>query len=219
MSSEIKYRSPHPAFPSGQPLEVGDRFLIVPGEISLNTGNRLPLRLARGRAFGSGLHETTISCIKALEELGPLENRTVLDVGTGTGILSLAALSLGARRAAALDIDPDAALACKVNAALNGVRDRLKILNGTLDALNPSLVFDIVMANIHGDILLSEASRLAEHTREGGHLILSGLDYADSRPLRIAVAGHGMEAVSVLFLEDYVTQVWHRPPGRNGREP
>jgi ribosomal protein L11 methyltransferase len=153
--------------------------------------------------------------MEALEALGSLDHRSVLDVGTGTGILSLAALLLGVRKAVAFDIDGDAARTCYRNAALNRVSERLKVYQGTLEALNPTLGFDLILANIHGDIILKEAHRLAGHTREEGYLVLSGLDYTDNKAVKLAMGGLGMEEVSVLFLEEFVTQVWRRPPGRD----
>jgi ribosomal protein L11 methyltransferase len=144
-----------------------------------------------------------------------LENKSVLDVGTGTGILSLAAILLGARNAVAFDVEGDAARTCCRNAALNRVSKQLKVFNGTLEALNPSVGFDLVLANIHGHIILKEANRLTGHIREGGYLVLSGLDYTDSRSVKVAMNNYGLEEVSVLFLKEFVTQVWHRPPIRD----
>lgn len=202
---------------------MGSRFLLVPGETSHwgeadREEGRLPLRLSRGRAFGSGLHETTISCVEAVEGIGSLKERSVLDVGTGTGILSLAALLLGASFAVGLDIEGDAVRTCLTNARINGLNGRLVVFRGTLDALKRSCVFDLVLANIHGDIILREAHRLSEATGDGGHLVLSGLDYTDNRPLKVAMAEKGMEAVSVRFLGDFVTQVWRRPRRQDERE-
>jgi len=205
-------RSLHPAFPAGRPVKIGSRFLLVPGDIPVDPGGRVPIHLAGGRAFGSGFHETTASCVETLENLAPLTGRSVLDVGTGTGILSLAALGLGARSALAFDIDADAARACCRNAALNGMRERLRTFQGTLGALSSTVAFDLVLANIHGDIILKEAHRLAGHTKERGYLVLSGLDYTDNRPVRTAMTGLGLEKVLIVFLEEFVTQVWHRPP-------
>lgn len=151
----------------------------------------------------------------ALEGLAPLERKSVLDVGTGTGILSMTAILLGARCAVALDIDNDAVLTCRRNAALNRMNDRLWIFQGTVDAVNRAARFDLVLANIHGDIILKEAYRLINHTRKKGFLVLSGLDYTDSRPVKTAMEKQGMEEVSIFFLEEYVTQVWHRSQGRD----
>ena len=216
--------SPHPAFPSGRPVEIGRRFLIVP-EGTPSPGppqepdGRITIHLARGKAFGSGLHETTVSCLEALENLILQENLTVLDLGTGTGILTIAALLLGARNAVAIDIDVEAAKNCSRNAALNRLRDRVMVVHGTLDALDPYTGFDLVLANIHGDIILERAQRLVAHTRERGHLVLSGLDYSDNRPAKRAMLRQGMEKVSVQFLGEYVTQVWRHHPNREPAKP
>jgi ribosomal protein L11 methyltransferase len=211
---------PHPAFPDSRPVEVGTRFLLVPegmdcSETNPKQNHRIPIKLSRGKAFGSGLHETTVSCIEVLEGLDSLTSMSVLDVGTGTGILSLAALLLGARRAVAFDIDIDAALNCSRNAALNQVEDQLKVFQGTVEALTPSARYDLVIANIHGDIILKEAYRLTSHTSEEGHLVLSGIDYTDSSQIKTTMRKNGMEKVSVVFMEEFVTQVWRRPPERH----
>ena len=214
----------HPAFPTGRPVKIGRRFLLIPGETSPNnapeeTGDRIPIRLSPGKAFGSGLHETTVSCLEALEDLDSLKSWSVLDVGTGTGILSLACLLLGARRAVAFDIDQDAARNCYRNALINQESEQLMVFQGTLEALRPSVGFELVLANIHGDIILKEADRLAGLTKVGGYMILSGLDYTDSTQIKTAMKEQGMEEVSVLFLEEFVTQVWRRPPRRRRTGP
>jgi ribosomal protein L11 methyltransferase len=139
-------------------------------------------------------------------------------VGTGTGILSLVALFLGARNAVAFDIDGDAVRTCSRNAILNQVHGRVSVFRGTLETLDSSVEFDLVLANIHGDIILKKAHRLTGHIREGGHLVLSGLDYTDSRPVKIAMHEHGLEEISVSFLEEFVTQVWCRPQRRDRKE-
>ena len=117
--------SPHPAFPDGRPVEIGNRFLLIPEgadpkEIHPEQRGRIPIRLWSGKAFGSGLHETTASCIGALEELAPLVSSSVLDMGTGTGILSIAAVKLGAENVLAFDTDMEAASLCRRNADLTG---------------------------------------------------------------------------------------------------
>ena len=223
MRSEIK-TSPHPAFPSGRPVEIGSRFLIVPEgapsqEILPEQNVRIPVLLARGRAFGSGLHETTVSCLETLEKVTLQADHTVLDFGTGTGILAIATLLLGARNAVAVDIDSEAVKTCSRNAVFNNLRDRTMVVHGTLDALDPSTEFDLVLANIHGNIILDNAQQLVSHTRDKGHLILSGLDYSDNQPVKRAMSSQGMEKVSVCFLEEYVTQVWRRHLNREQAKP
>jgi ribosomal protein L11 methyltransferase len=116
----------HPAFPGPQPVPVARRFLLCPEGASPHDGSpfgeeRIPIILGRGKAFGSGFHETTASCLEALENLALTEKSAVLDVGTGTGILSMAALLLGARYAVAVDMDKEAAVTCRRNMELNGL--------------------------------------------------------------------------------------------------
>jgi ribosomal protein L11 methyltransferase len=214
----------HPAFPGPQPVPVARRFLLCPEGASPHDGSpfgeeRIPIILGRGKAFGSGFHETTASCLEALENLALTEKSAVLDVGTGTGILSMAALLLGARYAVAVDMDKEAAVTCRRNMELNGLEKRAGVSQGTLEALDPTARFDLVLANIHGDIILQEARRLAGHTRSEGHLVLSGLDYSDNRPVRETMINFGMKEVSIHFLEEFVTQVWHRPPRVPQTEP
>ena len=157
--------------------------------------------------------------MEALEGMVSLTNKSVLDVGTGTGILSLAALLLGARSAVAFDIDGDAARNCNQNANLNQLHELLNVFQGTMEAMSRSARFDLILANIYGDIILKETNRLTGHIAEGGYVILSGLDYTDSRPVKVAMSENGLKEVSVIFLEEFVTQVWHRPLDRDQKEP
>ncbi|MGD8353240.1 MAG: 50S ribosomal protein L11 methyltransferase [Pseudomonadota bacterium] len=216
---KFEIRPSHPAFPDGRPLAVGRSFLIVPDGTGAVSSDRIAILLTRGEAFGSGLHETTISCIEEMEKLPSVGDSRVLDFGTGTGILSLAALKLGARRAVAVDTDIDAVRTCRRNAVTNGLAEKLMIYRGSVDALSPANGFGLILANVYGDILLREAPGLASRVRAGGYMILSGLEYTDSGPLKNRLTGEGMEEISVIFLEDYVTQVWRHPPERAEEGP
>jgi ribosomal protein L11 methyltransferase len=121
--------------------------------------------------FGTGHHATTRLCLQALQELD-LRGRTVLDVGTGSGVLAIAAQKLGAARSVGIDDDADAIHAARENVALNrGVAVELHVLD--LRATTPS-PFDVVLANLTGALLLATAGRLQESTRTRGALILSG---------------------------------------------
>ena len=151
------------------------------------------LRLERS-AFGGGTHPTTVACLGALAGLAPLTGRRVLDLGSGTGILGIAAVRLGAAAALCVDVNPDAVASARRNGELNGVADRIAHRCGTaVDLAGES--FDLVVANIGGELLLDEAARIAPLAREGGRLLLSGLlrGYADD--LVAAYARHGCRLV------------------------
>ncbi len=121
--------------------------------------------------FGTGHHASTRLMLKALQTL-PLEGRTVLDIGCGSGVLAIAAIMLGARSAAGIDVDPDALENARENAALNAVGDRVSFEEG--DFRERTLVADVVLANLTGALLQRSADRLARCVAPGGHLVVSG---------------------------------------------
>lgn len=123
-----------------------------------------------GLAFGTGTHATTALCLEWLDAHPPL-NRYVIDYGCGSGILAVAALKLGARAADGIDIDPQALLASRDNALRNGVSERLSLTSNDAE-LQPA---DIVIANILAGPLQTLAPRLAQLTRAGGDIVLSGV--------------------------------------------
>ena len=130
-------------------------------------------------AFGGGTHATTASCLEVLASLAPLSG-AVLDLGSGTGILAIAALRLGAERAVCVDINPDAVEIARRNGAANDLADRIEHVSGDVGDVRGA-EFDLVVANIGGDLLIEAASAIAQAARHRGHLLLSGVlrDYAD----------------------------------------
>jgi ribosomal protein L11 methyltransferase len=132
------------------------------------------IRLTDSFAFGTGHHATTALCIEALERI-PNVNRveSVLDVGTGSGIIALAALKLGVLRAVGLDIDAEALRTAAENARLNNVEHRLQLVSGSLDRLVG--VWPLVVANILPAPLIEMAPLLVRRLAPGGRLILSGI--------------------------------------------
>ena len=167
-----------------RPRRIGRRLLVSPSWATYRTrtGDTV-IEIDPGMAFGTGQHPTTAMCLRALEER-LRRGDEVLDVGTGSGILAVAAAKLGARRVLALDIDPQAVKAARDNAVANGVGDVVEVREGTLPDSVAGERFDLIMANISGLTLERLAASLAGALRDGGALIVSGF-------LEDAVAGLG----------------------------
>jgi len=185
------------------PFEVGGRFRISPPGSPASRDDRIDLVMAPG-AFGSGEHETSASCLELLEDLPDPEGARVLDLGSGTGILAIAALALGARGALCVDVDPAAVRTCQLNCELNGVADRVEHLCGSIDevAAEP---FEWVLANIYGDILLRVAEALVARTRPGGALLLSGILHQDDFEVRKRYQELGCAVLRTRALEEFTT--------------
>ena len=166
------------------------------------------LLLERG-AFGGGNHPTTASCLALLAELAPLAGLRLLDLGSGTGILAIAALKLGAAHALCVDVNPDAIASSRRNGAANGVAERLTHRCGMADDLIGEQ-FDLIVANIGGELLLDQAATIAPLARPKARLLLSGLlrDYASE--LAAAYAACGCRLVEQRFPADFCTLLLER---------
>jgi len=140
-------------------------------------------------SFGTGLHESTRLVLGLLPDVVRAGDR-VLDAGTGTGVLAIAALKLGAAAALAFDIDVWAEENAGENFARNAVEERAEVRIGDLGVV-PETGFDVVLANIHREVLLGMLADLASKTRLGGRLVLAGLLRADAETMRAATAAAG----------------------------
>jgi ribosomal protein L11 methyltransferase len=135
------------------------------------------LRLIDSGAFGTGHHPTTALCIEAIEETLAAERiESILDVGTGTGILALAALTLGVPEAVGVDIDPAALKVAGENARLNRLEDRLKLVRGGADAVEGN--WPLVVANVLAAPLIEMAPLLVRRLAPRGRVILSGVAWS-----------------------------------------
>ncbi len=185
------------------PFVIGRSFRILPqGHAAIEDG-RINLWMAPG-AFGSGEHETTASCLEILENLEGLNEATVLDLGSGTGILAIAALKLGARSAVCIDIDPAAVATCRLNSQLNGVEANIDHVCGILSDL-PAATYDLVLANIYGDILLNVAEELSQRACAEAPLLLSGILYEYNFDVRRRYQQCGCHVVKNLMLDEFST--------------
>lgn len=154
-----------------QPIRISDRVWIVPTWHRAPNPNAVNISLDPGAAFGTGSHPTTRLCLLWLEaNLRSVDRPTVLDYGTGSGILAIAAMKLGAAAACGVDIDPAAVEVARYNAKLNEVK--VHFADGE-SALN--VVADILVANILANPLRVLAPLLAAHTKPAGALVLAGI--------------------------------------------
>ena len=142
-----------------QPIEIGEKLVVVPEWLETPDDGRIPLRLDPGLIFGTGSHATTRMCLAALEHCAAPGKR-VLDLGCGSGILGIGALLLGCDSVAGCDIDPKAPEVAEANAALNGLHaDRFRVCAGDVLADAPMRAslgagYDLVLANIVSDVII-----------------------------------------------------------------
>lgn len=143
-------------------------------------------------AFGAGHHETTSMLINTLV-LSDLSGKNVLDHGTGTGVLAIFAKRLGAKYVLAIDIDDKSVENAKENAALNGEEIDVRLGDSVLEG-----IYDLILANIHRNILLANMETYAKHMRVGGELWLSGFYETDVPALQAAAEAQGLQVTDVL---------------------
>jgi ribosomal protein L11 methyltransferase len=182
-------------------LDIGEKLIIKPSWISqpLPDSTRIVIELDPGAAFGTGLHPTTRLCLRRLEKhLKP--GMSVLDLGTGSGILAIAAAKLGASFALGLDIDPVAVRVAQINAKSNRVEDTVQIKRGTLSLRaqrDYQQNFDIALANITARAIMDLSSGFFKILKPGGKLLVSGIPIqsVDDVLIRLAMAEFKIEAI------------------------
>ncbi len=174
-----------------RPLAVG-RFLIKPtwAEVPPEHADKVLLEIDPKMSFGTGYHESTRLALRFLPGLVRGGER-VLDAGTGTGVLAIAALKLGAASALGFDIDSWAQANATENALLNGVADRFAVREGSLDAV-PEAPFDLAFANINRNVLVELLPGLAAKLAPGGRLVLAGLLHSDRDAMLDAARDAGL---------------------------
>lgn len=177
---------------------IGKRIVVTPSwEEYTPSGNDVQMRLDPGMAFGTGTHDTTRLCLELLEEVVTPETR-ILDVGTGSGILSVGGVLLGAPSALGVDIDPVAVKVANENAEINEVSDKTEFVCGDLtDKVHGK--FEIVTANIVADVIIRLLSTVKNYLLKGGVLIVSGI--IDTRADEVENACHEAGFVTEKRLE------------------
>jgi ribosomal protein L11 methyltransferase len=184
-------------------LRIGQRIVIKPPwqEHKRRPGEVI-IELDPGMAFGTGLHPTTRMCLEALEEhLKP--GAKVLDLGTGSGILAIAAAKLGAGSVLALDNDPLAVRAARTNVRSNGVHDLITVEYGSLDEATEE--FDLVLVNILARVIIELADQgLVDRVRPTGLMIAAGIIEEQEAEVTVALREHGLEIVERRQEKDWV---------------
>jgi len=175
-------------------MDIGKRLAIVPGWEEHDT-DRIKIIMDPGMAFGTGTHETTSLCLETLDSLVKGGER-VLDIGTGSGILAIAALKLGAGSAEGVDIDPMCVRTAGENARLNGVDGKLKVLVGDLSD-KATGKYDIITANIVANAILHLAPCVPALLAEGGTFIASGIIDAREEEVCAGLAAAGLKVAEV----------------------
>jgi ribosomal protein L11 methyltransferase len=183
-------------------VDYGGRLVIVPSWIEHEVApGQVAIRLDPGQAFGTGHHETTRLCLAALDDL-VRPGTAVLDVGTGSGILAIAAARLGARSVLAFDIDPIAVEVARANCRENGIGPEVRVESGTLGADHDGR-FDLVVANISTDANVGLAAAFAAVTGPGGSLVVSGILSDDATRVRDALAAVGFGLTAMRHERDW----------------
>jgi len=173
-------------------LHVGERLVIKPRWQDYEpTADEIVIALDPGMAFGTGTHPTTQLCLEALERL-PIQGQSVLDVGTGSGILAIAASLLGAACVDALDTDPVAVSAARDNVAQAGLSDAITVSERTLPLPDPSPAYDIVVANITAQTLITLAPHLRTVIAPHGRLLACGIIDAKTDAVLAAFDAEGL---------------------------
>lgn len=191
-----------------------DNIIIKPTweEMKPEYENKMVVQIDPGIAFGTGLHETTQLCIKQLQKYIKA-NTKILDVGCGSGILSIVALKLGAKCAVLLDVDENAVTAANENLEVNGIsQEKFKIITGNIleDILISEEIgyecYDIVIANILADVLTGLTPIVPNHLKKGGIYITSGIiDTKEKEVTEVILAQPEFEIVEVTRENDWVS--------------
>ncbi len=196
------------------PMEVGEKLLIKPMWEDLDKPtDRLVFNINPGMSFGTGSHYTTQLCIEAIEKYIKPGDK-MLDLGCGSGILSIISLMLGASEAVAVDIDPNAADTAYENADMNDIdKSHYKVLTGNV-VTDPDIQeeisknrYEVVAANIVADVIIGLAPKAREYMKEGGVFITSGIISDREEDVKNALSENGFEIVSVQRRKDWVSIV------------
>ena len=186
------------------PVKISGRFTIVPTweEYEPVDSDELIIELDPGMAFGTGTHPTTVLCMQALEKYVQKDD-IVVDVGTGSGVLSIGAAMLGAKRVQALDLDFTAVTVAKENIELNNVGNIIEVTHGNL-LESVKIQPNIIIANILAEVIMSFSADAATLLPEDGLFIVSGIIGEKRDLVKNDLLEKGFEIIESVLMEDWV---------------
>lgn len=190
-------------------IKIGKKFIVIGSTESREHHGRFPLVLGFGRAFGSGEHETTRSCLEEMEKLPVGSMEHVLDLGCGTGILAIAAARMGAQSVVAVDPNPFAIQTTKTNVNLNGLEKHIRVMQGELKDIK-RMRFELILANLYGDVLLEIAQDMPLYLKSNAYVLLSGVHYEYHYEIKAAFLEFGFRSLKNRMLEEYATLLFKR---------
>ncbi len=186
-----------------KPVKIGERIVLVPADHPFRAvDEEVAVRIAPGASFGSGRHPTTRLALQGVERAlvrfspaGGPQWSAVLDIGTGSGVLVIAAVKLGVRHGLGIDTDPCARFEARQNVQRNRLSSRIRISNQTVENLKPTGRYDLVVANLRLPTLVRLASTICDLTPPLGRLILSGIRAEEIHNLLHAYRANGFQAL------------------------
>jgi len=203
-----------------KPILIGERLVILPAWMDSAEPNRVAIKIDPGMAFGTGTHPTTQLCLELMEEWfnqSKIQNqsKTVIDIGCGSGILSIAALKLGAKQVLGVDIDTESITNSRENATTNRVGDQLMLGVGSVqEILDGKFAFKrapLVVANILAPVIVRLLdARLADLMDDNGAIILSGILLEQEQSVIAAGQAKGLEMIERKQIGDWVALRMHR---------
>jgi len=188
-----------------EPIAIGQSLLVCPSwrrDQARNT-DRVMIEIDPGMAFGTGTHETTRGCLEMLEKYW--EGGAMLDVGTGTGILAIAAAKLRpGSRVVGFDVDPEAVEVAIENAAINGVAEEIEIEVNKLSSYQGQ-EFDLVLANLTADVIIPLSPEFPQVLKPQGVLIVSGVLREQTDDVRAALESHDLSVIEMKLDGEWMT--------------
>ncbi len=187
------------------PMEVGRSLLVTPPWQQPAPNGRAVITIEPGRAFGTGQHGSTSGCLRLVEDIVERDRPArALDIGTGSGILAIAAVKLGVASAIAIDSDPDAVAAAAGNAARNGMAGRVSARVADVETFTTEPA-PLVLANLLAAAHRRLGARYRTYLEAGGALVLGGILDAEGDGVVAALAGHGLRAGRALSVEGWTS--------------